>query len=78
MKTAMKAPTDNGLFANSKVALLVPAQELEADDRYGWFAKHLQGETKTLVEIALDCNKTVWDSRITANILFEEGYLEKV
>jgi hypothetical protein len=66
----------HNMNAETKVALLVPAQELEDDDRYDWFAAAISGNQMTIKEIANAASISLDTAITSAKILYIEGYLE--
>ena len=69
---------DHPITEATRVRLLVNPQDLENDDRYGWFAKEIGGEEMSIDCIADHAEKTHDEAIIAAELLFDEGYLEVV
>ena len=66
---------------DTTVQLLVPAQELEDDDRYGWFAKIIQGDEWCIEKIYDIANlrgitRSMAEVKTAARLLYDEGFLQ--
>lgn len=62
----------------SCVSLLVNQQDLEDDDRFGWLADAIGGDTVSIQEAALRSGRNLTETLTAAQLLYDEGYLEVI
>lgn len=70
--------SDSKITQNDKVTLLVAAESLEDDDRFGWFANAIRGNSMTIGEITVASGQSYDDTLKIADLLYHEGYLEVI